>query len=425
NFAGNVSAFSLTLAGNLTVSGNTTVAGNLASGTLNLSNQSTPPGSASAGTVNLYTKSADKRLYYKDETGTEIGPLGPGNGAQLNTVNTFTAQQNIDADFHNKGPNPWYDITRYGGYSSASPPTITCATTSGQNTMTCSGGTSDFAVGHGLSVQLAGPAAQPTAPGAAVPLTALTISSNLGTISTSPFTVFAPGSSVTIAGATDSTLNGTFTVATNTNTQINITHSNCNPCNVGGSATIVATVPAMVTSAGILNGPTTYSYKSVSRDKTGGLSPASAAFTISTGAATLGVNNGPTLSSCNRTGGIVTCTTASAHNFQAGVPVNIPRGSGDGFFEGQFTIVATPTSTTFTFYQSGQADRTGTITPGAVSPQIVAKNIVKWVMQPYGQYQAYIYRCTGVSCSSYTLVGISQGMDSSFEDWGFGIVPGV
>src|SRR5262249_3841506 len=43
----------------------------------------------------------------------------------------------------------------------------------------------------------------------------------------------------------------------------------------------------------------------------------------------------------------------------------------------------------------------------------------------YGQYQAYIYRCTGVSCSSYTLVGISQGMDSSFEDWGFGIVPGV
>jgi hypothetical protein len=425
NFSGNVSAFSLSLAGNLTVNGNTSVVGNLASGTLNLANQSTPPGSASAGTVNLYTKSADKRLYYKDETGAEIGPLGPGNGAQTNAVNTFTAQQNIDADFHNKGPNPWFDITRFGGYSNNTPPTITCATTSSQNTITCSGGTSDFAVGHGVSIPLAGPAALLTAPGAATPLTALTISSNVGTLTANPTTAFAPGSSVTIAGAADGTLNGTFTVFANTNSLISITHANCNPCNVGGSATITPAIPATVTSAGIVNGTTSYSYKIVSRDKNGGLSPASAAVTTATGPATLGLNNGPTLSSCNRTSGIVTCTTAAAHNFQAGAPVNIPRGSGDGFFEGQFTIVATPTSTTFTFYQAGQPDRTGTITPGAVSPQIVAKNILKWVMQPYAQYQAFIYRCTGASCSNYSLVGISEGMDSSFEDWGVGIPGGI
>src|SRR5215472_17309150 len=75
SFSGGVSAFSLTLSGNLTVNGSTTVVGNLASGTLNLANQSTPP--AAAGTVNLYTKTADKRLYYKDETGTDVGPLGP------------------------------------------------------------------------------------------------------------------------------------------------------------------------------------------------------------------------------------------------------------------------------------------------------------------------------------------------------------
>src|SRR6266852_976607 len=78
SFTGAVSAFSLTLSGNLTVNGNTTVVGNLASGTLNLANQSTPPGSAGSGTVNLYTKTADKRLYYKDDTGTEVGPLGSG-----------------------------------------------------------------------------------------------------------------------------------------------------------------------------------------------------------------------------------------------------------------------------------------------------------------------------------------------------------
>src|SRR5438094_5450603 len=71
-FSGGISAFSLNLSGNLTVNGSTTVVGNLASGTLSMTNQATPPGAAGAGTVNVYTKTADKRLYYKDDTGTEI-----------------------------------------------------------------------------------------------------------------------------------------------------------------------------------------------------------------------------------------------------------------------------------------------------------------------------------------------------------------
>src|SRR5439155_12679336 len=117
-FTGAISAFSLTLSGNLTVNGNTTVVGNLASGTLNLTNQSTPPGAAGAGTVNLYTKTADKRLYYKDDAGVESGPLGTG--VQTNVVNTFTASQNLDAGLHIKGPDPYSDMARYGGYFNAS-----------------------------------------------------------------------------------------------------------------------------------------------------------------------------------------------------------------------------------------------------------------------------------------------------------------
>src|SRR3984957_11752187 len=84
-FTGGISAFSLTLSGNLTVNGTTTVVGSLASGTLNLTNQATPPGAASSGTVNLYSKTADKKLYYKDDSGAASGPISTGgSGAQTN-----------------------------------------------------------------------------------------------------------------------------------------------------------------------------------------------------------------------------------------------------------------------------------------------------------------------------------------------------
>jgi hypothetical protein len=167
NSSGAISAFSLNLSGNLTVNGNTTVIGNLASGTLNVSNQSTPPGAANTGTVNLYTKTADKRLYYKDDTGAEIGPLASGSGAQTNVPNTFTAQQNFDANFEAKGPNPYFSLARYGGYgSSTNPsPTITCSINSSSTTLTCPGGSGDFLNGHGVVVPKAGAATTLATPG--------------------------------------------------------------------------------------------------------------------------------------------------------------------------------------------------------------------------------------------------------------------
>src|SRR5712692_7371497 len=132
--SGAISAFSLSLSGNLTVNGNTTVVGNLASATLNLANQSAPPGSAGSGTVNLYTKTADKRLYYKDDTGTEVGPLG--SGAQTTAVNTFTASQNMDSGLHIKGPDPYSDMARFGGYFNNSPPATTASCTNASTSVT-------------------------------------------------------------------------------------------------------------------------------------------------------------------------------------------------------------------------------------------------------------------------------------------------
>jgi hypothetical protein len=166
--SGGISAFSLTLSGNLSVNGNTTVNGSLVSGTLNLTNQSTPPGTAGAGTVNLYTKTTDKRLYYKDETGTEIGPIANTTGAQTNVTNTFTAPQNIDADFHTKGPNPWFDVTRYGGFLSAtSTPASTTGSINAASTTLTLASAQDFATGQGIVVWGAGAATALSTPGQA------------------------------------------------------------------------------------------------------------------------------------------------------------------------------------------------------------------------------------------------------------------
>ncbi|HYL62236.1 MAG TPA: hypothetical protein VE077_06400 [Candidatus Methylomirabilis sp.] len=419
-FSGAVSAFSLSLGGNLTVSGNTTIVGNLASGTLNVTNQGTPPGTPAAGTVNLYTKTADKRLYYKDDTGTEVGPLGPASGAQTNVSNTFTAPQNIDADFHTKGPNPFFDLARYGAYfSGTNPPTITCNTTANSNSISCSGGVGDFLLGHGVAIPTAGAAPAMLTPGAAFPISSISVASNVATVTLANSASFAPGSNIVIAGSSDSAFNGTFAEQnynSTTSFTFNVTHANCSPCTIGSSATVIAQTPSAVTPQGILNGSTTWNYKVVAIGFHGELSAASAAFTTTTGAATLGLNSATIAANgCVENNGVVTFTTTANHNFQSGVPVNIPRGTtGTGVVEGSWTIASVPSSTTFTVDIATFPN--GTYCPSGGTAQVVAKNLVQWTMQPYVAMGYYIYRSQGAG--AYSLVGVSQGMDSAFIDWG-------
>lgn len=164
---GGITAFTLNLSGNLTVSGSTTVTGNMASGTLNLTNQTASPGTASTGTVNIYTKIADKRLYYMDDTGTEVGPITTSSGAQTNVANTWTAPQYIAADFHTKGPNPAWDVSMFGGYTGPNYNTPTTGNISaGSSTLTVASAL-DFVAGNGVLVAGAGAApviATPQAP---------------------------------------------------------------------------------------------------------------------------------------------------------------------------------------------------------------------------------------------------------------------
>jgi len=414
-FSGGIRAFSLNLSGNLTANGNTTVVGSLASGTLNLTNQTTPPGAASAGTVNLYSKTADKKLYYKDDTGAESGPISTGgSGAQTNITNTFTASQNFDADLHSKGPNPYYDLSRFGLYT-GSGGALTCSTTAASTIASCPRGIGDFAVGQGIEIPLAGvtPAFNPWG---VTNITNYSRSSNVATYAYTN-TTFGAGQTITIAGLANSTFNGNFTVSGNTGDFYTFTAANTGS-NVGstaGTGTATLTSPAVVvTPSGILNGSTTYNYKVVLRGYHGELSVASPAGTTTTGAATLGVNHA-TIASCLRATGIATCTTTAAHNFQSTVPVNV-TGTGDSTFNGAFTIASTPSSTTFTFYQFGYGDTSGTVTSGTAN--VVAKNTVQWNMQQYTVLQSIIYR--QINSGAWTIAGVTEGMDSAFVDWGLG-----
>jgi hypothetical protein len=415
-FTGGVSAFSLNLSGNLSVSGNTTVIGSLASGTLNLTNQGTPPGAANLGTVNLYAKTADKRLYYKDDSGTEIGPISTGgSGAQLNVTNTFTAPQNFDGDLHTKGPNPYYDLTRFGLYAGIGG-AITCSTTASSTTATCTSA-GDFAPGQGIAIPTAGAAAN-FSPWGVATITNYSRSSNVATLSyTGP--TFGAGQTITVAGLADATFNGTFTVTANDGDYGHITMantgSNVGPTAGSGTATLTS-AQVVVTSQGILNGSTTYAYKVVLRGYHGELSVASSAGSITTGAATLGVNI-VTLSGCTRTSGTTTCTSTAAHNFQAGVMTDV-EGVSDGAFNGVHRIIATPTGTTFTFLQSSQVNTTGA-TGGTA--KVVAKNLVQWNMQEYANIQTIVYR--SINGGAYSIAGIVEGMDGSFVDWGLGAPP--
>jgi hypothetical protein len=306
-FSGAVSAFSLTLSGNLTVSGNTTVVGNLASGTLNLANQITPPGSASSGTVNLYTKTADKRLYYKDDTGAEVGPLGAG--AQTNAVNTFTANQNLDSGLHIKGPDPYNDLARYGAYFNTSPPSTTASCTNAST-------------------------------------------------------------SVTLAAALDFQDASKFP---GTNVGNGIVLYQC------GAATGLTTPPApTVTPFGVTNGTTTYNYRFVAEDLQGGLTAASTAGSTTTGAATLGTNS-ITLTNAtwnNTLNGEQVYTCSANCNLSVNAPVNIAGFTGNARFNGNFTVIATPTASTFTVYSPSATTPAVTSDSSGGTMKVLACNIL-------------------------------------------------
>jgi len=331
-------------------------------------------------------------------------------------VALMRAQDKDDnADLHSKGPNPYYDLIRFGLYTGTGG-AITCSTTAGSRIANCPGGTGDFSVGQGIEIPLAG--VTPTFnPWGVTNISNYSRSSNVATC-TYYNTTFGAGQTITITGLADPAFNGNFTVRDNTGDFYTFTTPNTgtNLGSTAGTGTAKLTSPAVVvTPSGILNGRSTYNYKVVLRGYHGELSVASPAGTTTVGAASLGVNT-INISSCTRTSGLTTCTTTAAHNFQNSVPVNVLNES-DPSMNGAFTIASIPSSTTFTYYQIGAFDSSSTT--GTAS--VVAKNTVQWNMQQATTLQSIIYRSK--NGGAYSIAGIGEGMDGAWVDWGLGAPP--
>jgi hypothetical protein len=341
-------------------------------------------------------------------------------GCAASAVTDTGSAVNVTEDFHGCGPNPYYDLTCYGLYA-GSGGGITCSITISTNQLTCPGGIGDFAKGQGIEIPLAG-VASTFAPWGVTNIFSFSRSGNVATLSFSNSAMLGAGQTATIGGLSDSSFNGPFSVTGNDGDFGHFFTANTGS-NVG---TTVSSGTATLTSANVVttpigvNGSTTWAYKIVMRGYHGELSAASPAGTTTTGAATLGPNS-IALASCARSGGVVTCTSSAAHNFQANVVVDV-EGTTNNAYNGSHFIASVPSSTTFTFYQYSLPNASGDDTGGTAA--VVAKNMVQWPMTQYSVLQSIVYRSK--NGGAYSVAGVVEGMDGAFVDWGLATpsVPG-
>jgi len=332
-------------------------------------------------------------------------PLGSSDHDQdIVTGNEYTS---FDTDHQvNSSPSALYEGN--GG-------AIKCSTRSNSKLADCPEGIGDFAVGQGIEIPIAG-VAPAFAPWGLAKITGYSRAANVATYSyvfTGP--TLGAGQTITVDGLSDPSFNGHFTVATNDGNLAHFSVLNHGPdviAHPGSGTATLTSAQLTVSPQGVLNGSASYSYKVALRGYHGELSVASAAGTTTTGAGKLGVNAAEIIS-CSRKSGVATCTTSAEHNFQSGISTDVEGSSNKGY-NGSHVISSTPTSKTFTFLQIGVADDASSSTGG--SAKVVAKNVVRWNMQQYLTLQSIVYRSK--NDGAYSVVGIVEGMDGSFVDWG-------
>lgn len=288
-------------------------------------------------------------------------PGAPAQSLQCNSgSNTFVACKAIDngtalqinEDTKLFGPNPYTDVSAWGQYSNASPPSTTASCTSGSPN--------------------------------------ITLAASLDFKDASSFPASNVGNGIVIYKC--------------------------------GAATGLSTPQApTATPVGIINGTTTYTYNVASEDLQGGLTAASPTGITTAGAAALGVNT-ITLTQgvwTNTSNGTITFTCSGNCNVSSKQPVFVAGFATSTSFNGNYTINATPSGTTFTVLSP--TIPVATTDAGGGTVKIVACNILT---MPAGEVPNIIEGASSDQVMRHwiyrngTLAAVAQYRDTYYEDCG-------
>jgi hypothetical protein len=195
-------------------------------------------------------------------------------------------------------------------------------------------------------------------------------SSNTVTITTSANHQFQTGTSVVIAGVTDSAFNGTFTITRTGNTTFTYSQTAANASSSGGTASLNPADVRPASSAFIPSFSWTF-------DNWGGdiLAVASSDGRLlhyEEGEATAHEAGIVSIVSAARVSNVITFTTDGHHGYGVGDTVII-TGNTQGTFNDTFTVATVPTSDTFTVSDSG-TDTTGTGGTAEIDPPVPVNN---------------------------------------------------
>ena len=183
---------------------------------------------------------------------------------------------------------------------------------------------------------------------------------NVVTITTTSAHGLSPGQSVTIAGVSDTSFNGTFTITTVPSTTTFTYAQTGADATSGGGTVSASTVKWSVN--GVDGGNATFGTISTTGfySAPASLPPATTATIASNGAV--------------RSNNVVTITTTAAHNFVVGQVVTI-SGVTDTSFNGTFAIATAPSSTTFTYSQTASNATSGGGTVSSTAVQVKATSV--------------------------------------------------
>ncbi|HET6210066.1 MAG TPA: hypothetical protein VFD94_06770, partial [Jatrophihabitans sp.] len=257
--------------------------------------------------------------------------------------------------------------------------------------------------------------------------------SNVITVTTTGAHDFDAGDPVTLAGLSDSSFDGSFSVATvNGNVSFTVAQNGPDGSTSGGTAW-AAGQAGSAESVLLLMVQTSVppsAYTLAEHRRLAGADPQSIAFNLLM-EAMLGwgiyVSINRALTGAARVSGVSTVQTSSQHSFSVGTPITVGNVT-DPSFDGSFTVTAVPSPTSISYQQTGLADATST--GGQVAATVITAEQLDLLRQqlsdPATVAAAFDYdTLTGFLAANFTFDVAAADTDTPTSGALFPMVPAL